>query len=167
VRAFVHWCCARFEEVLMRALAFTILTVCIAVTAGQAGAKTYDPGIPVCMTVIAARGGTYVDCSYYTLGQCQASASGRGASCYPNPYYAGAPASSRRYVRRYRQAETISPGVAYSYCLQGRQWGYPGNCQFSSYAQCMATASGTDAYCGINPQTAFARQRRGAYQGRY
>jgi hypothetical protein len=31
--------------------------------------------------------------------------------------------------------------------------GYPGNCQFSSYAQCMATASGTDAYCGINPQT--------------
>ena len=51
-----------------------------------------------------------------------------------------------------------------SYCLQGRQWGYPGNCQFSSYAQCMATASGTDAYCGINPQAAFARQRRGAYR---
>ena len=51
-----------------------------------------------------------------------------------------------------------------SYCLQGRQWGYPGNCQFSSYAQCMATASGTDAYCGINPQTAFARQRRGVYR---
>jgi hypothetical protein len=34
------------------------------------------------------------------------------------------------------------------YCLQGCQWGHPGNCQFSSYAQCMATASGTDAYCG-------------------
>jgi hypothetical protein len=54
-----------------------------------------------------------------------------------------------------------------SFCLQGRQWGYPGNCQFSSYAQCMATASGTDAYCGINPMTAFALQRRGGYQGRY
>src|SRR5713226_8690486 len=52
------------------------------------------------------------------------------------------------------------------YCLQGRPWGYPGNCQFSSYAQCMATASGTDAYCGINPQYAFARQRRGAYRDR-
>ena len=38
------------------------------------------------------------------------------------------------------------------YCLQGRQWGHPGNCQFSSYAQCMATASGTDASCGINPR---------------
>ena len=50
------------------------------------------------------------------------------------------------------------------YCLQGCQWGHPGNCQFFSYAQCIATASGTDAYCGINPQYAFARQQRGAYR---
>ena len=53
------------------------------------------------------------------------------------------------------------------YCLQGRIWGYPGNCQFSSYRQCMITASGTDAYCGVNPMQAFARQRGGGYQGRY
>ena len=53
------------------------------------------------------------------------------------------------------------------YCLQGRQWGYPGNCQFSSYAQCMATASGTDAYCAINPHYAIARPLRGPYQDRY
>src|SRR5437870_11162348 len=33
------------------------------------------------------------------------------------------------------------------YCLQGRKWGYPGNCLFSTYQQCMATASGTNAYC--------------------
>ena len=66
---------------------------------------------------------------------------------------------------------SISPAPARtiqdSYCLQGRIWGYPGNCQFSSYAQCMATASGTDAYCGINPHYAFARQRRGVYRDRY
>jgi Protein of unknown function (DUF3551). len=59
---------------------------------------------------------------------------------------------------------SISPadarGIQDRYCLQGRIWGYPGNCQFSSYQQCMATASGTDAYCGINPQYAFAQQRR-------
>jgi hypothetical protein len=54
-----------------------------------------------------------------------------------------------------------------SYCLQGRIWGYPGNCQFSSYAQCMATASGTDAYCGINPHYAFALRRRGDNRPRY
>ncbi|UPJ77136.1 DUF3551 domain-containing protein (plasmid) [Bradyrhizobium sp. 187] len=44
------------------------------------------------------------------------------------------------------------------YCLQGRTWGYPGNCQFSTYDQCMATASGTLAYCGLNPIYAFQRQ---------
>jgi hypothetical protein len=47
------------------------------------------------------------------------------------------------------------------YCLQGTEWGYPGNCQFSSYHQCMASASGTDAYCGINPRYASANQRQG------
>jgi hypothetical protein len=46
------------------------------------------------------------------------------------------------------------------YCLQGRIWGYPGNCQFASYQQCMASASGTEAYCGINPRYAYAHQRR-------
>jgi hypothetical protein len=56
-------------------------------------------------------------------------------------------------------APAAAAGIQDRYCLQGRQWGYPGNCQFSSYPQCMATASGTDAYCGINPQYAFARQR--------
>jgi hypothetical protein len=41
-------------------------------------------------------------------------------------------------------AETIQD----SYCLQGRISGYPGNCEFSSYQQCMATASGTADGCG-------------------
>lgn len=55
-----------------------------------------------------------------------------------------------------------------NYCLQGRKSGYPGNCQFSSYRQCLATASGTGERCGINPMKAYAQQRRGAkYQGRY
>ena len=45
------------------------------------------------------------------------------------------------------------------YCLQGRQWGYPGNCAFATYAQCIATASGTESWCGINPRYAYARQR--------
>ena len=66
---------------------------------------------------------------------------------------------------------SISPAPAEAtqdrYCLQGRPWGYPGNCQFSSYAQCMATASGTFSYCGINPHYAFALQRRGDYRPPY
>jgi hypothetical protein len=34
-----------------------------------------------------------------------------------------------------------------------------GNCQFASYQQCLATASGTSSYCGINPRYAFSQQR--------
>ena len=61
----------------------------------------------------------------------------------------------------------ISPAAAqdYPWCLQGEDWGYPGNCQFSFYWQCEATASGTFSYCGINPRFAFARQYRGYWHG--
>src|ERR1700761_7181858 len=48
---------------------------------------------------------------------------------------------------------TLAPTVAsahdYPYCLQGRRWGYPGNCQFESFQQCRVTASGTQDDCGI------------------
>jgi len=52
----------------------------------------------------------------------------------------------------------------YPYCLQGKQWGYPGNCQFTSYQQCLATASGTNAGCGINPRVALESQERHPYR---
>jgi hypothetical protein len=55
----------------------------------------------------------------------------------------------------------LSPAVAARYCLQGSNWGYPGNCQFSSMRQCRAAASGTNAGCGMNPRYAFARQGQG------
>jgi hypothetical protein len=66
----------------------------------------------------------------------------------------------------------VSPAAAEprqdTYCLQGRQSGYPGRCDFSSYQQCEATASGTAEGCGVNPMQAFAQQRRGfRYQGRF
>lgn len=44
------------------------------------------------------------------------------------------------------------------YCLQGRRWGFPGNCQFATRQQCLATASGTGAACGLNPR--YATRRR-------
>lgn len=69
------------------------------------------------------------------------------------------PASARQYRQGY-----VSPSDQYDrYCLEGRIWGYPGNCQFATYEQCLASASGTDAYCGISPAYAFARDR--AYRG--
>jgi len=58
----------------------------------------------------------------------------------------------------------VSPASAreYKYCLQGKRWGYPGNCQFSSYRQCMVTASGTEDYCDVNPR--YAARERGRYR---
>src|SRR4030095_14509726 len=124
----------------MRNLALAILTISMVWGTGQAAAQTYDPAFPVCMRVVPWGGGTYYDCTYYTMAQCAASASGRAAQCDPNPYYAGGTAAPRRGSGRYPKVGSIPPASIepYSYCLQGRQWGYPGNCQFSSYAQCMA-----------------------------
>jgi Protein of unknown function (DUF3551) len=58
---------------------------------------------------------------------------------------------------------TSAPAAAYDYpwCVVARGWGYPGDCSYQSYAQCMASASGRYAYCNVNPYVAFARQRRG------
>ena len=114
----------------MRTLTLTILTMGM-VLAGNARAQTYDPAFPVCMYVVYPRGASYQDCSYYTMAQCAASASGRGFQCSFNPYYAGATASPRRHARRYRDVGSITPVPAGTkqdtYCLQGRAWGYPGN----------------------------------------
>jgi hypothetical protein len=59
------------------------------------------------------------------------------------------------------------PAAAYDYpwCVQGRDFGTPGDCSYQTYAQCMASASGRADYCNINPRVAFNRQPRA--RGRY
>jgi hypothetical protein len=64
-------------------------------------------------------------------------------------------------LARRRAPSAVPTGIQDRYCLQGRRWGYPGNCLFSTYEQCMWSASGTPDYCGINPQYLFREQRRG------
>lgn len=63
-------------------------------------------------------------------------------------------------------ASTPASARDFPYCLQGGEWGYPGNCQFDSYQQCMATASGTRAGCDINPVVAFRAQQEQQQQPR-
>lgn len=65
-----------------------------------------------------------------------------------------------KHTHRLANAPPTSSGIQDRYCLQGSGPGYPGNCEFSTFEQCMATASGQDAGCGINPMSAFAQQRR-------
>jgi hypothetical protein len=72
---------------------------------------------------------------------------------------AGGQTRAQAHGPGYYRSPLAYEGAPNSYCLQGKEWGYPGNCQFSSYAECMVTASGTHAYCGINPQKAFTLRR--------
>ena len=66
---------------------------------------------------------------------------------------------------------TSGPAAAYDYpwCVQGRGVGIPGDCSYQTYGQCMASASGRNVYCNINPRVAFGRApySRGPYRQRY
>ncbi|MBR1216287.1 DUF3551 domain-containing protein [Bradyrhizobium sp. JYMT SZCCT0180] len=86
----------------MRVLAFTFLTIGLVTAAEQAPAQTYDPAFPVCAHVVPWGGGSFEDCTYHTMAQCAASASGRAAQCQLNPFYARA-AAPRQGERRYRR----------------------------------------------------------------
>jgi uncharacterized protein DUF3551 len=78
------------------ALAFAILS------AAPSYGQTYDPRYPVCMKVYEGSfgGGEWIDCSFYSLPQCQATASGRAAMCVTNPYFANASVSGGKAARR-------------------------------------------------------------------
>jgi hypothetical protein len=62
---------------------------------------------------------------------------------------------------------TAAAAFDYPWCVQGRGVGVPGDCSYTSYAQCMASASGRGLYCNINPRVAFARQPRGRVYREY
>jgi len=68
-----------------------IATLCFA---ADASAQRYDPAYPVCMhrytggSGIGGGGDNYFDCSFTSLEQCRATASGLAATCDLNPYYA-------------------------------------------------------------------------------
>jgi hypothetical protein len=67
----------------MHNLALTVLVIGAVSVAASARAQTYDPAYPVC-----PRWAHYYECRYTSLPQCNASASGRAAQCFINPYFA-------------------------------------------------------------------------------
>jgi hypothetical protein len=56
---------------------------------------------------------------------------------------------------------TSAPAAAQAdtWCVQGRDEGIPGDCSYSTYAQCQASASGRSAFCNINPRVAFGQSQ--------
>jgi hypothetical protein len=77
----------------MRLLVSMILSIG-ATLGAPTQAQTYDPNFPVCIQTYGITG-NYIGCSYASLDQCRASASGRAAQCISNPYYAARPARRR------------------------------------------------------------------------
>ena len=71
--------------------------------AAPAFAQTYDPAYPVCLQVYQGFVDYYFECAYMNMAQCQASASGRSASCVVNPYYKGRAAAAPRRKRVHHQ----------------------------------------------------------------
>ena len=83
----------------MRLLVSAILLIGT-VSVVPAHAQTYDPHFPVCLQKYGLC--SYIDCSYSSLAQCNASASGRAAQCLTNPFFAHAYQPSRGDRRQYR-----------------------------------------------------------------
>ena len=88
----------------MRIHALTVAVAGMLLAALPARAQTYAPGYPVCLHVYGQV--TYYECSYTSLAQCNASASGRAAQCVVNPYFASAavPEPVPHYYRRHYHA---------------------------------------------------------------
>ena len=64
----------------------------------------------------------------------------------------------------------VSPAAAafdYPWCITEGGWGYPGECSYQTYAQCLASASGRRVWCQVNPRFAFGRAPRGRYYRDY
>ena len=85
----------------MRIPALAILTIAMVLTAAPARAQTYGPDYPVCLHLYGDEEG-FIECGYTSLAQCAMSASGLGAECMINPYFAGVEEPRAGY-RRHRR----------------------------------------------------------------
>jgi hypothetical protein len=72
----------------MRILALAALAIAAGSVSAPAQAQTYSSEGPVCLHVYGPI--SYYECRYTSIGQCNASASGRAAQCVINPYMANA-----------------------------------------------------------------------------
>jgi Protein of unknown function (DUF3551) len=72
----------------MRQLALAALALGTAFSVTPASAQTYGSGYSVCLHVYGPA--SYYDCSYSSIAQCNATASGRAAQCVASPYAANA-----------------------------------------------------------------------------
>ncbi|MBX9711769.1 MAG: DUF3551 domain-containing protein [Xanthobacteraceae bacterium] len=80
----------------MRPMLFGVLALSFA----HIGSARAQIDYPYCIHVYSRD--QYVDCSFSTMAQCKATASGRPAQCYLDPFYKGRPGSAYYVGPRYR-----------------------------------------------------------------
>jgi len=63
--------------------------------------------------------------------------------------------AQHRTLAQFRTTFAQYPMIAQydAYCLQGDAWGYSGDCRFSTFEACRATASGIGGTCDRNPMS--------------
>jgi len=100
-------------------------------------------------------------CSFNSLQECQASASGTYAECLSNPWYKPSASGASTAAGNAYYGAGGPPGMAGSasaspvgqhpFCIQG--FDNPGwsGCSFNTLQECQASASGTDSECLSNP----------------
>jgi hypothetical protein len=88
------------REIPMRISALAILTLLTVLTSVPAKAQTYGGNYPVCLQLYLRDGARNIECSYSSMEQCQATASGLSATCLLNPYYSNAREPAYRQPRR-------------------------------------------------------------------
>lgn len=87
----------------MRVQALAVFAIGTIAVAPPARAQTYSPEYPVCLHVYGR--GSYVECGYTSIPQCQATAQGRSAQCELNPYFGSAVPIHPRHHRETRRGE--------------------------------------------------------------
>src|SRR5215472_12684208 len=80
----------------MRAQVLMTIGLGTILAGAPARAQTYGSAFPICLQSCAL-GGCKIECDYTSLEQCNASASGRAAQCYTNPFF---PPGYREPARR-------------------------------------------------------------------
>ena len=88
----------------MRTQLCMAMAIALSLATSSVQAQTFSPDYPVCMHAFDRGGGSYFDCTFTSVSQCRASASGRAAMCDVNPYYEGGrQVGARRHHRHQLQ----------------------------------------------------------------
>jgi Protein of unknown function (DUF3551) len=88
----------------MRIPALAILATTAVLTALPAQAQTFGGSAPICLKKYYWGGSETYYCSYTSMAQCNATASGLSAMCVENPYFANAQVSRGPAYRQLRRA---------------------------------------------------------------